>query len=118
MTDNDKPGRYESPLEEYPGHVQLPAPIMLPHFQKYWEKAIKPLGDLAPIDWEYWQGPLDGVIVLIVEYGEWSIKGVALGDVKAGNIPLPVAEWLLTIGREYIVPQLDPKKRLAVSTLI
>ena len=118
MSDNDKPGRYESPIEAYPGHVQLPAPCMLPHFKAYWDVAVKPLADLRPIDWDYWQGPLDGVILLIVDYGEWAIEGVPLGDVKAGNLPLEVAEWLLTIGRDYITPQLDPKKARVVSTVI
>jgi hypothetical protein len=115
---DEEPGRYESPLDEYPGHVQLPAPLMLAQFRQYWDIAIKPLGDLRPIDFDYWQRPLDGVLMLIVDYGEWAIDGVALGDVKAGNIPLPVAEWLLTIGREYIMPQLDPKKQRVVSTII
>lgn len=114
----DKPGYYDDPPEGYPGHVQLPAPTMLPHFTAYWEVAIKPLGDLRPIDWGYWQGPLDGVILLIVDYGEWAIDKVPLGEVKQGNIPLPLVGWLLGIGREYILPQLDPKLRAVVSTVI
>lgn len=118
MSDNERPGRYESPIVKYPGYVQLPDPLMLAHFRAYWETAVKPLGDLRPIDWDYWQKPLDGVILLIVDYGDWGIDGVALGDVKAGNIPLEVAEWLLSIGRDYITPQLDPKKQRVVSTII
>ena len=118
MSDIDRPGRYESPLEKYPGFVQLPDPMMLHHFKAYWEIAVKPLGDLRPIDWDYWQFPLDGVIMLILQFGEWEIEGIPQGEVEAGNIPLEVAEWLLTIGRDYITPQLDPKKQRVVSTVI
>jgi hypothetical protein len=115
---DEKPGRFESPLEAYPGYVQLPYPFMLDHLKAYWEVAIKPLADLRPIDWGYWQGPLDGVILLIADYGEWAIKGVAFGDVKEGKIPLEVSQLLLTIGRDYITPQLDPKLQQVVSTVI
>jgi hypothetical protein len=111
-------GRFKSPLEAYPGHIQLPSPFMLQHFKAYWNTAIKPLSDLRPIDWDYWQGPLDGVILLIADYGEWGIEGVQFGDVKAGNIPLELSQWLLGVGREYITPKLDPKLQGVVSTII
>jgi hypothetical protein len=118
MSKADEPGRFDSPIEAYPGYVQLPAPMMLHHFKAYWEIAVMPLGDKRPIDWDYWQFPLDGVIMLITQFGEWAIEGVKVGDLEAGSIPLEVSEWLLTVGRDYITPQLDPKKQRVVSTVI
>jgi hypothetical protein len=116
--DPENPGRFHYSDDKYSGYVQFPAPVMLPHFKAYWEKAIKPQADRAPMEWEYWQAPVDGAILLIAEYGEWAIEGVPVGDAKAGDIPLGVSEWLTAVGRVYMYPQLDPKKLLVVSTVI
>lgn len=118
IKDDEHPGRYTSPIEEYPGYVQFPAPMMLNHFRAYWEQVIEPLKKLTEVEWQTWQKPLDGALMLIAEYGDWQIEGIKIGDVRDGNAPLAIAEWLPVISRDYILPQLDPKQRRVVSTVI
>jgi hypothetical protein len=118
--DEENPGRYISPSEKYPGYVQLPETLMLSQFKAYWDSAIKPITEnkLADLDWDNWKYPLIGVVQLITEYGEWAIEGIPSGDAKTGDLPLEISEWLITVNRAYILPQLDPKRRRVVSTLI
>ena len=52
------------------------------------------------------------------DYGEWKIVGIAPGDVRDDNVPAELEEWAVICSKAYILPMLDPRKRLVLSTVI
>lgn len=121
MADKDKaaePGFYESSFDDYPGSIRFPHPFLYaPHFQEYWAKAIEPSKDLLMINWDAHDLAWQGAHHLIVQYGEFNVKGISKADFEAGRVPLKVQQWVLKCAREYIEPELGPKVRPVVVTL-
>lgn len=113
MTDQqpDKPGRYESPFDEYPGYVQFPAPLMLHHVQAWWEKAVEPLANKKRVDYAYWDAEWQAAKALILQFGAWRIESVPQGEVDADRVPAEVVGWVLEVADEYVGPKLPPKMR-------
>ena len=118
MSEDKQPGRFSSPFDQYPGTIQFPYPLTYPQFKKWWAEAVEPLKKYKALDFDHWDGIWNGSKVLVLEYGSWDIENVKAGEVKDDNVPLEVAEWVVTCGRAYIFPQLDPKKRQMLSTLM
>lgn len=110
QADPNQPGRYPSPLEKYPGYVQFPPVLMYAHFKLWWQKVLEPLKDVARLDFKgidlEWEGARD----LLLEYGEWQIQGVPVGEVKANHVPLEVVNFVRQAADHYLYPQLSPKE--------
>lgn len=117
IPDPNKPGRYPSPLEQYPGFIQFPAPLMYAHFKEWWIRTLEPLNDVRKLDFRGFDLEWEGARYLITEFGEWSISGVPIGDVKTGNVPLEVVNFVRQAADHYLFPQLSPKEsRLLLMT--
>lgn len=114
-------GRFECPHAHYEGYLAFPNPLTYQHFSQWWKIAVQPLKDKTALDFEHWDCLFKGAQMLIGEYGEWEISGpggkIPIGDLKAGNIPLELAEWACVCSRAYIFPTLDPKKSHMLRTL-
>lgn len=115
------PGRFDCPYERYKGYLAFPSPLTYSHFKEWWKVSVAPLKDLAVLDFDHWDCLFKGAQLLIGEYGEWEIEGpngkIPIGDLKAGNVPLELAEWACVCSRAYIYPMLDPKKSHMLRTL-
>lgn len=116
--DKDKPGKYVCDMAEYPGYIQFPHPFMLSHLKKWWEISVDTLKNVEPVEWKHWSVEWEGAKLLIIDYGEWEIEGVSKGDVKEDNIPAVLEEWALACTKDYVLPLLDPKKRLVLLTVL
>ena len=114
----DEPGRYDCNIPEYEGHIQLPHPFMLNHLKRWWEVGVDPLKKLESIEWKYWGVEWSGGKMLLLDYGEWNIKGLSVTDVKNDEIPANLEEWVIACVKDYVLPQLDPKKRLVLLTIL
>jgi hypothetical protein len=114
----DKPGQYICDIDGYDGYLQFPHPFMLNHLKAWWEAGVDPLKELESIEWKYWGIEWVGAKLLLLDYGEWTVKGVSQGDIKADNIPAVIEEWVIACAKDFILPQLDPKKRLVLLTVL
>lgn len=110
------PGRYESNLAGYPGHIQFPNPLRLAHFKAWWETAITPLKTLTKLDFDHAMSEWKAAAKLILEFGEWEIKSVPRGEVAADQIPVEVVNFVLECADDYIYPLLPEKKRQLIRT--
>lgn len=108
--DPDKPGRYPSPLEKYPGFVQFPAPFMYHHFKEWWQRTLEPLKEVAKLDFKGLDLEWEGAKYLLLEFGEWQLSGVPVGDVRSNNVPLEVVNFVRQAADHYLYPQLSPKE--------
>lgn len=121
--DKDKwpPGYYEPDIEkypglaDYPGHIRFPFPLELPHFKAWWKAAIEAAKNLSKLDWDTFEGEWEASKVLLVEFGEWEIKGVPVGNVRENRVPLELVSWVTECADEYIWPQLSVKKARLLS---
>lgn len=112
-----RPGYFESPFEKYPGHIQFPYPLILPQFEAWWKAAIEPLKSLTRLDWGYSSADWAGAKVLLLDYGEWAIQGVAPGEARE-RPPLEVVSWVCECAAAYLETQLSEKKMLLLSTVL
>lgn len=116
--DPKKPGRYECDIPGYKGYIQFPHPFMLNHLKKWWEIGVDPLKEVQPVEWKHWGIEWEGMKLLLLDFGEWKVEGISPGDAKADNLPAAVEEWAIACGKDFILPQLDPKKRLVLLTVL
>ena len=70
------PGWYDSPFDQYPGHIQFPYPLTYPQWKKWWKAAVEPLKQYKALDFDHWDGGWQGSKILILEYGSWDIEKV------------------------------------------
>lgn len=105
-----KPGYYPSKLKDYPGYIQFPHPFTYRHFQAWWSKAVAPLKGLTKLDWEATNAEWQGAKELVLEFGEWAIQGVAIGDAREDSLPLEVISFVVDCADDYIAPLLAQKK--------
>lgn len=113
----DKKGRYEYPLSDHKGFIKFPYPLQFSHFKLWWQTVITAQKGKSNTDVEYIENPWLGCRDLIVEFGEWGIDDVPIGDVKESRVPLEVITWVKQCGLDYILDKLDPKEaRLILST--
>ena len=112
------PGWYDSPFDQHPGQIQFPYPLTYPQWKKWWKAAVEPLKEHKALDFAHWDSIWQGSKILILEYGSWDIANVKKGEAEDDNVPLIIEEWVVSCGRAYIFPQLDPKKRQMLSTLM
>lgn len=112
----DTKGRYEYPFDDHKGYINFPFPIQFPHFEKWWKTVIVAQRGKGEADWEYVNNPWLGCRDLILEFGEWGITGIPIGDVKENRVPLEVVTWVKQCGLDYVLDKLDPKEaRLILS---
>lgn len=111
-------GRFESPLPEFPGFIQFPYPLTLPHFKLWWETAVERMDGLNLTDYALFECEWQAAMTLVLEHGRWGIDGVPPGDVKNGQVHLGVAAWVIECAQDYVTPFLPPKQRLVWSTII
>lgn len=116
--DPENPGRYDCDISGYEGHIQFPHPFMLNHLKKWWEAGVDPLKKLESIEWKYWGVEWDGAKMLLLDYGGWEIKGISAADVRNDEVPAAIEEWCIGCTKDYVLPQLDPKKRLVALTVL
>ena len=119
----DEPGRYDYIAaddyeHQHSGFIKLPYPFMLNHLNKWWSIGVDPLKELEPIQWKHWDIEWQGAKMLIVDFGTWAIEGISEGDVKDDNLPAVLEEWAIACVKDYVLPQLDPKKRLVLLTVL
>ena len=79
---------------------------------------MDPLSKLESIEWKYWNVEWDGAKMLLLDYGEWEVKGLSQADVRNDEIPAAIEEWVIGCAKDYVLPQLDPKKRLVLLTVL
>lgn len=104
------PGRYASIFEQYPGYIQFPYPLLHnPHLKAWWEKCITPLKEITAFDFAKLDLEWEGARELLVEYGEWQLTGLPVGEVKAGRVPADVVTFVRLAADDYIYPWLSPK---------
>lgn len=108
------PGRYESPYKRWPGYIQFPDPLELPHFEEYWNTAVKPLKNMTVLDWDRFNFEWIGGRHLLLEYGEWHIEGIPIGEVRNGRIPLELVSWVSDCASGYVFPKLSARQRGAL----
>ena len=114
---DEKPGYYPSELEAYPGHICFPYPLTLPQFKVWWKASVESVKELTRLDFNSFNAEWEGAKRLLIEFGEWEIKGVPIGEVKADNVPLEVVSWVCDCAEDYIWPQLSSKKQRTLSTV-
>ena len=112
--DTEKPGHFESELDDYPGFFELPHPFLDRHMKLWWKEAIEPLKGVTRLDYAFYDGEWNAAIKLIREHGKWSIDGVPIGDLESDGVPSVVKAWVKEAA-EYIYPFLPPRMLLAVS---
>jgi hypothetical protein len=110
--DNAKKGYFDSgcrlelfpALVDYPGHFTLPNPFLDRHTKVWWEIAINPLKKLSEFDFAFYDGEWQAAIKLNLEYGEWDIEGVPVGDLTTDSVPAIVKAWVMQEASSYIYP--------------
>lgn len=112
-----EPGKYVSKLNNYPGYVTFPHPFMLSHVKVWWEKAIEAIKDKTALDWEYQTSTWNAAKSLLLDYGEWAIKGVSVADIKNGNVPAEVINLVTEAAGDYVPPFLPQKSRLRIRAI-
>ncbi len=112
-----KPGYYESHLKDYPGYIQFPYPFLYHHFKAWWEKAITPLKGMSRVDFKHADCEWQGAKELLLEFGEWAIEGVPVGDAKTDNLPFEVMSFICDAANDYITPKMSLKKQLGLSAI-
>ncbi len=115
MSEENRPGHFESELEDYPGSFELPHPFMERHMRLWWQHAMEPLKALDQLDFEFYNADWLGAVELIKQYGSWDIKAVAPADLGTDNVPSLVKAWVQTEADNYIFPFLPLRMRLAVA---
>jgi hypothetical protein len=113
MSDEPKPGHFESELEDYPGYFELPHPFLDRHMKLWWLHAMEPLKGLGRLDFDFYDADWKAAVELITQYGTWSIKAVPVGDLKSDGVPSAVKAWVMQQASEYIYPFLPLKMRVA-----
>ncbi len=118
LPDEKQPGRYVSPLTKYPGYVQFPYPLMYPHFKEWWKLTIEPLKNVSKLDFGAVDFEWEGAKYLILEFGEWAIRGdhASQGDAKKNDVPVEVVNFVRRAADHYLYPQLSPKELRLLST--
>ena len=110
------PGRYESPLDDYPGHIQFPAPLMFRHVKEWWKLAIEEIVGKRGATFDVIAAEWYAAKRLILGYGEWAIDGVGRGDVEADEVPAEVINFVMNAADVYIYPKLPPTALRRVRT--
>jgi hypothetical protein len=107
---DERPGYFESEIEEYPGSFTLPHPFLDRHMRKWWDAAFEQRKGDA-MDYDYAEFEWQAYVALILEFGEWEIKGVPKGDLDGGGMVMEVKVWVTQEASEYLIPFL-PRNRL------
>ena len=90
----DRPGYFESEIDEYPGSFTLPHPILDRHMRKWWDVAFSQReGDV--LDYDYAEFEWKAYVALILEFGSWDVDGVPKGDLDGGGMPMVVKSWVM-----------------------
>ncbi len=112
-----QPGRYESPIEAYPGFIQFPYPFTYRHFQTWWKSGVEPIKKLSRLDFEAFNFEWEAVKRLLLDSGDWQIEGIKVGEVETDDVPMEVISFVVQSADEYIYPLLPAKKQLLLSTI-
>lgn len=110
-----KNGRYDSPIPEYPGFIQLPYPFMGRHY-KAWMKATRAVLDAAPEEIESLPTFAEwaGATVLVEKFQLEGLSNATLrGD--GDDVPMIVQQWIKTAIASYLAEQFDVKNLLEPS---
>ena len=91
-------------LVDYPGYFTLPSPFLDRHTKVWWEIAINPLKKLSEFDFAFYDGEWQAAIKLILEFGEWEVEGVPVGDLTTDSVPAIVKSWVMQEASTYIYP--------------
>ena len=106
---DEKPGYFESEIDEYPGSFTLPHPFLDRHMRCWWDAAFKQReGDV--MDYDYAEFEWKAYVALILEFGEWTVKGVSKGDLDGGGMPMVVKSWVTQEASNYIIPFVPPNR--------
>ena len=114
----DKPGRFVSELDSYPGHFSFPYPLQALHMRLWWKIFVVDAGDIARINYEAYNAEWQAYVTLIRDHGEWSIENVPPGDLDTDNMPAEVQAWVMLKGNEYIYPFLMPRQKQLLARIL
>lgn len=115
---DDQPGRFRSPLDDFPGYIQFPNPLMLHHVNAWWTRVVEPSENLKTHDLKrqtiLWESYRD----MLVDNDGWHIEGITVADVKANIVPQSVVSLVLMTGEAWILNHLSPKQRDVIRSII
>lgn len=114
----EKPGHFDSNLDDYPGFFELPHPFLDRHMKLWWKEAIEPLKGLTRLDYAFYDGEWSAVVALIQGHGKWEIEGIPVGDLESDSVPSIVKAWVTKEASEYISRFLSPRMSLAIAGII
>lgn len=112
------PGRFPSPLANYPGYVRLPAPFLGRHYKAWYRASEAQPEGTGPRDienkaaFQEWRAAFAVVL-------EWKLDGLPPSDIDASgdNVPAEVLFWVKALVIRYIADKLDPKHWRAPSAI-
>lgn len=104
-----KNGRYDSPIPDYPGYIQLPYPFMGRHY-KAWLKETRKVMDGKPEEVDSLPAFAEwaGAIALVEKF---AIEGISSADFTrdGDNVPMIVQQWIKTAIACYLAENFDVK---------
>ena len=107
---DEKPGYFESEIDEYPGYFSLPHPFLDRHMRAWWDAAFEQKKGMVELDYDYAECEWKAVAKLIREFGEWKIEGIPAGDLDGGGMVMDVKKWVMLEADNYIYPFLPPNR--------
>jgi hypothetical protein len=114
----DKPGRFVSNIDGYPGHFSLPHPLQARHMRVWWKITVEDASDIERLDYDAYDAEWQAYVTLIRDFGEWAIENVPPGDLDGESVPASVQVWVMEKGNEYIYPFLMPRQRQLLARIL
>lgn len=114
----NKPGLFESVMDEYPGFVQFPYPLMREQFHEWWMLAVEGIKNMNVLDYAYHDNEWKAYSQLLLNHGDWRIDGISVSDVKSGNVPQVVANFVMEAGDIYVRDFLPRKAQRLLQGII
>jgi hypothetical protein len=109
--------KFESELDAYPGYFMLPDPFLERHMRTWWTFAVEKLKGVGQLEFEFFDSEWHAAIALIMNYGEWDVVGVPIGDIQTDSVPMDVKKWVMEATSNYVYPFLPgPMLRKAFGT--
>ena len=108
MADVQQPGRY---TWTGGGYIQFPHPFMVRHMRVWWETAVSAVAEKTRVDWTVTEAEWSAARTLILDYGQWAIDGISVGDVRDDNLPAALLTFVVEKADEYITPFLPSAMR-------
>lgn len=102
------------------GHISIPDPLMLDHLREWWGIVMEGLkqGEFSRLQNAFWDLELEGAMKLVLDYGEWAVPSIKVGDARNGKLPAKVAEFVRSQVTDYVAKNLDPKRAALIHSVL